>query len=86
MIHEKVFKPIINELIRYYYGFHSAGGHLHIATDDGNLDDSDVFFCQEKCEENNDELGYLIATTLRLFSEKERYAMYSKDRWGMKID
>ena len=86
MIDEKMekFKPIIEELIQYYYETYPSGGYCHIALDDGNLSDENLFFCQEKCENNEDLLGYLIATVLRHFSEKEREDLYDSDWWGMR--
>ena len=86
MVDCEVFMPVIKYLIKYYYekDGNSTGGNLHIALDDGNLEDENLWFCQEKCEENNDWLGNLIATTLRHFTTKEREEMYDDNWWGMR--
>jgi hypothetical protein len=79
------FKPIILDLIKYYYDEspcddgstgNSTGGYCHIALDDGNLSDENLYFCQEECLKHNDGVGYLIATILRHFTEDERDNMY----------
>lgn len=84
-MNEEIFKPIIKGLISYYYeeGNNPTGGYLHVALDDGNLSDESLYLCQKECEENNDILGLLIATTLRCFSVEERELMY-EIRWGMR--
>lgn len=81
MVSEDVFKPVIKELIQYYYQNlgNGTGKFLHIATDDGNLEDSHLWFCQQECEKNGDELGYLIATILRNFTVEEREKMYDNN-------
>lgn len=71
-------------LIRIYYEFNPTGRCCHIALDDGNLDDDSLFSCQEYSNENNDLMGFTIATTLRYFTEEEREEMYDLDWWGMK--
>ena len=81
---EEQFKPLIKQLIQYYYQWHSAGGHCHIALDDGNLEDGALFFCQNECEKYEDYLGFLIASTLRYFTVEEREEMYESDWWGMR--
>lgn len=81
-----ILKPFIKQLIKYHYSFsqNSAGGVLHIATDDGNLEDGDIFFCQEKAEKEGDHLALLIAEVLRCFTVEEREKMYDDNWWGMK--
>lgn len=79
-----IFKPVIIALIQYYYINNPAGGYCHIALDDGNLCDENLFFCQEQCQKNGDELGYLVAIVLRYFTEDEREKMYETDHWGMR--
>lgn len=72
------FKPFISDLIKFYYEDleNAAGGNLHIALDDGNLSDGNIWFCQERCEKAGDTFGYFLATLLRYFSEEEREQMY----------
>jgi hypothetical protein len=38
------------------YAFEVVGGDLHITTDDGNVEDSDLEFCREEVKKN--EYGY----------------------------
>lgn len=85
-VEHDVFKPVIKELIQYYYWNleNGTGGYCHIALDDGNLTDQDLWFCQKECEKHNDQIGYLIATILRNFTEDERDEMY-EEYWGMRI-
>lgn len=76
------FKPLLSDLVEFYYEDlgNAAGGNLHIALDDGNLSDGNIWFCQEQCEKNKDTFGYFLATLLRYFSEDEREEMY-KTGW-----
>ena len=80
----EIFKPLIKELIQFYYSFNGAGGYCHIALDDGNLEDEFLLFCQDECEKHEDYLGYLIAETLREFTIAEREEMYENGWWGMR--
>ena len=79
------FKPLLCDLIRYYYNEigHGAGGYLHIATDDGNLHEGNISFCQDLCKEHSDDFGFFIATLMRYFTEEELEKMYDSDWWGM---
>lgn len=78
------FKPIINELVQYYYEYlnNSSGGNLHIALDDGNLSDEHIWSCQRMCLDSGDQIGFLIGAILRCFPEEEREQMY-KNYWGI---
>jgi hypothetical protein len=85
MTHEEEtpFKPVLCDLIQYYYeNVNSAGGYLHIVLDDGNTDIDSIWFCIDACEKHNDVLGLLIARTLCDFSDEERQQMY-KTKWGI---
>jgi len=77
-------KPFLCDFIQYYYDDlqNSTGGYLHIATDDGNLTEQDIWVCQEQCEKNADNFGYFIATLMRHFTEDELDKLY-EDYWGM---
>lgn len=79
------FKPVINELIQYYYciGGNSAGGNLHISLDDGNLSENHIWSCQRLCLDSGDNIGFLIGSVLRCFTQEEREQMYT-NYWGMK--
>jgi hypothetical protein len=72
-------KKVIKPLIHFYYMSHAAGGCLHIALDDGNLADENLYFCQRLAEQRKDYMGYMIATTLRYFTEEEREKMYDNE-------
>jgi len=77
---------LIKDFIRFYYYDldNNVGGTLHIALDDGNLEESDLWFCQEACEANGDSFGYFLAALLRTFTVEEREAMYQDKHWGLR--
>ena len=78
-------KPVVGVLISYYRDelMNSSGGNLHIVLDDGNIGDNDIWYCQEECEKRGDDMGYLIATVLRNFTETEREKMYNNNWNGL---
>ena len=79
-------KPFLNNFIQYYYielG-NRAGGNLHLALDEGSLDELTIWYCQKYAEKNNDDFGYFIATLMRYFTEDELEKMYNDNWWGMK--
>ena len=80
------FKPHLNDLIKFYYKDleNPTGGYLHVALDDGNLTENDIWFCQERSKEHGDTLGYFLATLMRSFAESELLDLYEKDWWNMK--
>lgn len=43
----------IQPLIREVYDHHCAGGNLHIALDDNNLEDYNLDFCEERIKEGD---------------------------------
>jgi len=79
-VDELIFKPQLYELIQYYYYNcgNPNGGNCHIVLDDGNLDDQCIWYCQEQCEKNNDNFGYLIMLIMRQITFKEREKLYNK--------
>jgi len=79
----KKTKPIIKELIQYYYRTNNAGGNCHVVLDDGNLEVDTIQFCLEECKNANDCMGSLIMETLLEFAEEERETMFDSDWWGM---
>ena len=81
-----VFKPVIKELIQYYYDDleNSTGGYCHIALDDGNVEDGYLWWCREECRKHGDHFGRFIMEVLREFTVEERERMYEKDWWGMR--
>ena len=84
----KKFKPLIKDLIQYYYNYspdNGCGGYLHAVLDDGNIEHSSIQHHQEDCEKNNDSLGGLICDVLLEFTEEELEEMYNSDFWGMDL-
>jgi len=55
-----------------------GGGSLHIATDDGNLDDDSINFCIRYAKENGDFWGEWLARAMLALTEEERIEAY---RW-----
>lgn len=80
-----IFKPLLKQFIKFYYEDleNGAGGNLHIALDDGNLHDDDIYFCQEEAMKNGDSFGYFLATLMRSFKEEELEKMYFDNHWGI---
>ena len=72
----------ICDLIHIYYGFNPSGGNLHTALEGGILSDAAVFYCQELCADYQDEMGYTIATVMRLYTVAEREKMY-ENKWSV---
>lgn len=72
------FKPLIFDFVKFYREelCNVNGGSLHIALDDGNLTDHDLFLCQEEAQKSGDSFGYFLSTLLRHFTEVEREEMY----------
>jgi hypothetical protein len=67
--------PLI-ALIRGYYEKNEAGGSLHIALDDGNLDDDAIWWCVEWAAKRKDLVGVQIACWLLALSEEVRFDLY----------
>ena len=80
------FKPLLKDFIKFYYGDleNGAGGNLHIALDDGNLSQSDLWNCQCNAEKAGDTFGYFLATLMRHFSTAELEAMFNDNWWSMR--
>lgn len=72
----------IKELVAEYNEIpeNICGGNLHIALDDGNLDDDSIVFCYNQCKKHKDYLGMLICSRLMGIDESERVeAIITKD-------
>ena len=67
------------QLIADYYAIpgNIAGGNLHIATDDGNLDTDSLLFCEQLCFKEGDLKGLEILLQLGEITEEHREALYS---------
>lgn len=67
------------ELVDELYQFNPVGGHLHIVTDDWNLEDHSVEFCRKYVEEQEPtEQTHVEAQIIQLMqpmSEEERGAV-----------
>ena len=64
----------VSGLVRHYYTLpgHRAGGNLHIALEDGNLDSAHLRFCYEQALAADDNLGVQIADLLIAMSPAGR--------------
>jgi len=61
---------------RDYFADHPTWGVLHIALDDGNLEDSHIQFCIEYAGEQGDAEGQALARILMDFTPAQRAKMY----------
>jgi hypothetical protein len=74
----------INRTIREFYEDNPGGGSLHIVLDDGNCEDSHIWWCiKNPIVEEEDEAALMVAGLLFCLSEDERLQLYEKDWWGM---
>jgi hypothetical protein len=74
-------KPTISEvilLVREYYKDNPCGGSLHIALDDGNLEDDCIRYCLEYAYQNHDSAGVELAKILLRMSLKQRDSLYTR--------
>jgi hypothetical protein len=81
------FKPIIKELIKFYYdqpGNGAGGGILHIILDDGNTDHAFIDAAKWEAYDAKDYTAALICEVLMCFSEEEIDAMFEDGHWGMR--
>jgi hypothetical protein len=63
---------------RYYQRHnHGAGRSLHIVTDDGNIGDSSVQFCEQWALKNRDWTGARLARLIMRMSKTQR------KRWAL---
>ncbi len=70
--------PDVMPLVWAYYVKHAAGGHCHIALDDGNLDDDSLKFCLRECEYAGDENGAAIMKLMLQMTRTQRRHIYEK--------
>lgn len=63
-------------LCQWYYSYHGAGGRLHIALDDGNLEDSSIDFCTRYALDNTDLVAYYLSLLIRTMTEDNRELLY----------
>lgn len=74
IVNDRVLKAV--EAVKKMYETHSAGGGLHIVTDDWNLEDDNVKWCREymttKYKADASEMACLEA--FEALSEEERYS------------
>lgn len=67
-------------MIHDYYAIpgNENGGNLHIALEDGNLEDSHIEFCWETASECHDHEGMKLADALLKMSFEEREELYEE--------
>lgn len=58
-------------------GEYHAWGHLHIALEDGNLEDDSILFCAERAVEDGDADGARIAEMLLAMTGTQRRKIYA---------
>lgn len=59
----------------YSFSDNSCGGHLHVVTDDDNIDDGSIEFCRNELRKNKDpriELGNSVLDGLLKLDEQQR--------------
>ena len=65
-------------LLSTYHAKELAWGSLHIALEDGNLEDSHIDFCINYAIETNDKDGLMLASVLRRLSLEDREILYRR--------
>lgn len=77
----KVFKPFLPDFIDYYRDDlgNSAGGHLHIVLEDGNIHKGHIRGCEHDAKTNGDTFGVFIAHLMQNFRENELETFYDND-------
>ena len=71
-------KEIVELIKEYYADGNLAGGTLHCALDDGNLEDHDIKFCINFAKEEGDYQGVLLGYILLLITIEQREEAYNK--------
>ena len=72
-------RPIVPEvlpLVRAIYAQHCAGCCLHILTDDGNVEDSDVAYCLQQARESKHADCIRAAELLMQMTHTQRRKIY----------
>ena len=64
--------------IKPYYERHHAGGSLHIALDDGNMEADNVLWCLKEADKQGDREGAELCLILLDMSIDERYELYER--------
>lgn len=62
----------------YYASGNPLGGNLHVVLDDGNIEDSHVEWCLERCLELNDKSGEELALLLLKMTPVQRQMVYER--------
>lgn len=63
-------------MIKPFYEREPSGGVLHVALDDGNMDDGCVKWCLEEAKKEGDEQAVEIAEFLLSMPEDDRFDLY----------
>ena len=69
-------------MTRGYYRDNPVGGSLHIALDDGNMEDSHLDFCIKTAKERQDNPGLVLARALKHSSMTQRLKVYRNKMGG----
>jgi hypothetical protein len=70
----------IVEIIKDFYSQegNGAGGYLHCALDDGNLEDHDIKYCIKFAKEHYDLQAIILGYLLLLLTYEQREEAYKK--------
>jgi hypothetical protein len=77
--------PQVLPFVRAYYNDHAAGGSLHIALDDGNLEDGNIQYCIDSANERGDDAGAALGRLLLEMTRTQRAKVY-RMKWSAKSD
>jgi len=66
---------IVNE-VRELYEEHPTGCCLHIALDDGNIDEDDILWCVNYAKDQGHPKCYILANRLLFLTLEERKLLY----------
>ena len=71
--------------IKPYYATNTAGGVLHIALDDGNMEADNVMWCLHEARKEGDDDAVELCHMLLDMSLDERYELYENhyDRYAL---
>ena len=67
-------------MIREYYQCNPAGGHLHVAIDDGNLDDESILRCINMAAKQDAWLSVVVGRALYMLPLETRNTLW-ENRW-----
>ena len=68
----------LREMVAVYYEYNLAGGNLHIALDDGNMESGHLLFCMGQCVGEGDVWGMMICNRLLDMGLDDREEFYDE--------